>query len=114
MGEERKDGMCGKATKGTPTGGASVPCKGKGAGRRKKVKKNRGGRGSTRDQAMRSAAKVEKELSRRVKKESGGALWKRCPRRGAIMGSRIVYKRGSSFVSSLQEVWKPGVLCERQ
>jgi len=50
---------------------------------------------------MRSTAKVEEKLSRRVKKESGEALWKRHPRRGAIMGSRIVYERGSSFVPSL-------------
>jgi len=54
-----------------------------------------------RGQATRSIARVEEKLSRRVKKKSRGALWKKCPRRGAIMGSRMVYKRGSSFVPSL-------------
>jgi len=51
-------------------------------------------------QAMRSVAKVKEKLSRRVKKESGGALWKRYPRRGAIMGSKMVYERGSGFIPS--------------
>jgi len=50
---------------------------------------------------MRSAARVEEKLSGRVKKESRGALWKRHSRRGAIIGSRMVYKRGSGFVPSL-------------
>jgi len=57
---------------------------------------------------------MEEQLTRRAKKESRGALWKRHPRRGAIMGSRIVYERDSDFVPSLQEVQKPGVLCGRQ
>jgi len=114
VGEEGKGGVCGKATKGALTEGAGGPYKEKGAGRRKKVEENRGGRGSMHGQATRSTAKVEKELSRRVKKESGGVLWKRRPRRGAIMGSRMVYERGSSFVPSLQEVRKLGVLCGRQ
>ena len=39
-------------------------------------------------------------LSRRVKKESRGALWKKHPRRGAIMGSKMVYERGSGFIPS--------------
>jgi len=51
-----------------------MPCKGKGVGRRKKVEKSRGERGGVHGQATRSAAKVEEELSRRVKKESGRAL----------------------------------------
>jgi len=55
-------------------------------------------------QVMRSTARVKKKLSRRVKKESKGALWKRRPRKGTIMGSRIVYERGSSFVPSLREM----------
>jgi len=62
---------------------------------------------------MRSTARVKEKLSRRVKKESGGALWKRCPRRGAIMGSRMVYKRDSSIVLDLQ-VWREGVSYRRQ
>jgi len=40
-----KGDMCDKATKGTLTKGASVPYKERSIG--KKVKKNRGGRGST-------------------------------------------------------------------
>ena len=52
-------------------------------------------------QAIRSTARVKEKLSRRAKKESRGALWKRHPRRGAIIRSRIVYERGSSFIPSL-------------
>jgi len=114
VGEEGKDGAYGKAMKGAPTEGTGMLCKRKGAGKRKKVEKSRGRRSSICGQAMRSTAKVEEKLSRRVKKESRGALWKRCPRRGAIMGSRIVYERSSSFVPSLREVQKPEVLCGRQ
>ena len=101
MGEEGKGGVCGKATKGALTEGAGTPCKGKGAGRGKKVEESRGERGGACSQATKSTAKVEEELSRRVKKEDRGALWKRRPRRSAIMGSRIVYEKGSSFIPSL-------------
>jgi len=45
-------------------------------------------------QATRSVARVEEKLSRRVKNKSKGALWKRRPRRGAIMRSRMVVKDG--------------------
>jgi len=113
VGKERKGGMCGKAAKGALTEGAGVPCKEKGAEKRKKAKENRGRRSDARGQAMRSTARVEERLSRRVKEKSGGALWKERPRRGTIVGSRMVYKRGSSFIPSLQEMQKPGVLCGR-
>ena len=56
---------------------------------------------------------MEEKLSRRVKKESRGALWKRCPRRDTIMGSRMVYERDSSIVLDLQ-VQREGVSCKRQ
>ena len=46
MGEEGKGGTCGKATKDTLTEGASVLYKEKSTGRRKKIEKSRGGRGS--------------------------------------------------------------------
>jgi len=62
---------------------------------------------------MRSVARVEEKLSKRVKKESGGVLWKRCPRRGAIMGSRMVYKRDNSIILDLQ-VRRKRVSCKRQ
>jgi len=101
MGEERKGGVCGKATKGAPIEEASMPCKGKGTGSRKKVEESRRGRGSMRGQATRSAARVEEELSRRAKKKSRGTLWKRCPRRGAIIRTRIVYKGSSSVIPNL-------------
>jgi len=103
MGEEGKDGTCGKAAKGVPTEGASTPCEGKstGRGRRKKVEKSRGRRGGMCGQATRSTAKVEVELSRRAKKKSRGTLWKRCPRRGTIIRTRIVYKGSSSVVPNL-------------
>jgi len=72
MGEEGKDGICGKATKGTSTEGAGTLCKGKSTGRRKKVKESRGGRGGMCGQATRSTARVKEELSRRAKKKSRG------------------------------------------
>jgi len=50
---------------------------------------------------MRSAVRVEEELSRRAKKKSRRTLWKRHPRRGAIIRARIVYKRSSSVVPNL-------------
>ena len=45
MGEERKGGICGKATKDAPIEGASTPCKGKSTERRKKVEESRERRG---------------------------------------------------------------------
>jgi len=75
VGKEKKGSMCGKATKGILTEGASMPCKGKGAGKRKKVEESREKRGSAHGQAIRNAAKVEKEFGGRVEKEGRGALW---------------------------------------
>jgi len=81
LGEEEKDGICGEATKGAPTGEASMPCKGKGAGRRKKAEKDRERRSGMRGQATRSTARdrrsVEKESSACPIIESTGALWGR-------------------------------------
>ena len=57
MGKKRKDGTCGKTTKGAPTGGAGVPYKGKGTERRKDKEENRERRGSVHGQATRSTAK---------------------------------------------------------
>jgi len=74
--------------------------KGKSAGRRKKVEESRGGRGNMCGQAMRSAARVKK-LSKRAKKESRRALWRRHPRRGVTIRTRIVYRGSSSFIFNL-------------
>ena len=101
MGEEEKGSACGKATKGTPTEGAGVSCKGKNTGRRKKVEESKRERGGTRGQAMRSAARVEEKLSRRAKKKSRGTLWKRRPRKGAIIRTKMVYKGSSSVIPNL-------------
>ena len=103
VGEKEKDSICSKAAKGAPTEGASMPCEGKstGRGRRKKVEESRGRRGGMCGQATRSAAKVEVELSRRAKKKSRGTLWKRRPRRDAIIRTRMVYKGSSSIVPNL-------------
>ena len=101
IGEEGKGGTCGKATKGTPIEGASAPYKGKSAGRRKKVKESKGERGSACGQAMRSTARVEEELSRKAKKKSRGTLWKRHPRRGAIIRTKMVYEGSSSVIPNL-------------
>ena len=73
--EEEKDGMYGKAIKGALTERASIPYKGRSAGRRKKVEKGRERGGSTCGQATRSAARIEKEFGGRVKEESKEVLW---------------------------------------
>jgi len=81
MGEKEKGGVCGKAAKGVPTEGAGAPCKGKSAGRRKKVEENKRRRSGTHGQAMRSAARdrksVEKESSARFMTKGTRALWRR-------------------------------------
>jgi len=56
---------------------------------------------------------MEKELDRRAKKEGRGALWKRSPKRGAIIRVRVDDKRDSSVVLDLQ-VRRKGVSCRRQ
>jgi len=101
IGEEGRGSVCGKAIKGALTEGASMPCKGKSAGRRKKIEKSRGRRDGICGQATRSTARVEEELSKRAKEKSRGTLWKRCPRRGTITRTRMVYKRSSSVVPNL-------------
>ena len=67
MKEEGKSGICSKAAKG-------APCKGKSAGRRKKVEEDRRRKDSVHSQAIRSIARIKKELSRKAEKKSGGAL----------------------------------------
>jgi len=101
IGEEGKGSMCGKAIKGALTEGASMLCEGKSAGRRKKIEKSRGRRDGICGQATRSTARVEEELSRRAKEKSRGILWKRCPRKGTITKTRIVYEGSSSVVPNL-------------
>jgi len=56
---------------------------------------------------------MEKELDRRAKKEGRGALWKRCPKRGAIIRVRVDNRRDSSVILDLQ-VRRKGVSCRRQ
>jgi len=98
MGKKGKGGICSKATKGTPTEGASMPCKGKSAGRKKKVEEDRERRDSIHGQAMRSAARVEEELGGRVEKENRGTLWQRSTRGSMPIGIRVVYERSNSNV----------------
>jgi len=45
---------------------------------------------------------MEEELDRRAKKEGRGALWKRRPKRGAIIRVRVNDRRDSSVVLDLQ------------
>ena len=91
-----KGGVCGKATKGAPTEGASTPCKGKSTGRRKKVEESRGGGGGMCDQAMRSAARIEKELNRGAEKESRRALRQRGARRSTVTRIGVVHPGNDS------------------
>jgi len=101
MKADKEGGACGNATKGTAREEASAFHQEKGTGRRKEAEESRERWSGMHDQAMRSTARVEEKLSRRAKKESEGALWKRHSKRGTIMGSRMVYKRDSGFVLSL-------------
>jgi len=82
--EEGKDGACDKATKGIPIEGASTPCEGKSAGRRKKIEEDRRRRGSACGQATRSTARdrrgVEKESSACPMTKGTAALWRRYSR----------------------------------
>ena len=96
MGKEGKGGGCGKATKGTLTEEASMSCKGKSAGRRKKVKESKGGGGGTRGQATRSAARIEEELNRGAEEESGRALGQRGARRSTVARIGMVYSGNDS------------------
>jgi len=61
----------------------------------------------------RSAARMEEELDKRAKKEGRGALWKRRPKRSAIIRVRVDDRRDSSVVLNLQ-VRRKGVSCRRQ
>jgi len=61
----------------------------------------------------RSAARKEKELDGRAKKESRRALWKRCPERGTIIRVRVDDRRDSSVVLDLQ-VWRKEISYRRQ
>ena len=67
MGKEGKSSAYGKAAKGIPTKGASMPYKGRSAEREKKIEEGKGRRGNACGQAMRSIAK-------RVEEEPGTCL----------------------------------------
>jgi len=84
----------------------------KGAPKRKETEKD-GGRKGGAPYKGRSAARVEEELNRRAEKEGRGALWKRRPKRGAIIGVGVDDRRSGSVVLDLQ-VRREGVLCRRQ
>jgi len=98
MEEEEKGDICGKTAKSTPTEEAGAPSKGKGTEKRKEVEKSRERRSSAHGQAIRSAARMEEELSRRAKEESQETLWKRHPRRDATIRIGIVYRRNDSNI----------------
>jgi len=61
----------------------------------------------------RSAARVEENPSREVENTSRGVLWKRRPRRGAVIGAGVDNERGSGFVPGLQKVWRKRMSCRR-
>ena len=93
---------------------ASMPCKGKSTGDKEKVEKGRERKGGMHGQAMRSAARMEEEFNRRVKKESRGALWERRPRRGAIIRIGMVHKGNNSDICRVRKVQKERMLCGRE
>jgi len=83
IGKKEKGGMCSEAAKGTPTEEAGMPCKGKSAGRRKKVEDKERKSGMY-GQAMRSTARkrrgIEEKSSACPTMESTGILWGRYSR----------------------------------
>jgi len=83
IGKKENGGMCSEAAKGTQTEEAGMPCKGKSAGRRKKVE-NKGRRSGTCGQATRSAARkrrgIKEKSNARPIMESTGTLWERYSR----------------------------------
>jgi len=95
MRKEGKGGTYGKATKGAPTEGAGMLCKGKSAGRRKKVEESRGGEGTC-GQATRSAARMEEVLNRGAEEESRRALQQRGARRSMVARIGVVYPGNDS------------------
>jgi len=105
--------MCGKATKDIAREEAGMSHKGKSTGRREEAEESRGERSGVHGQATRSTARMEKELSRRAKEGSRGALWKRHPRRGTIIRVKVDDRRNSGIVLDLQ-VWREGISCRRQ
>jgi len=85
---------------------------GKGAPRREEAEEN-GRRKSGMPCKRRSAARMEEELNGRAKREGRGALWKKCPKRGATIGVGVDDRRDSSIILDLQ-VRREGVSCRRQ
>jgi len=73
-GKREESSACDKPTKGTIKREASTLYKEKSTKRRKKVKKDKGKRGSMRNQATKDAIRVEEEFASRVEKESRGVL----------------------------------------
>ena len=114
MGKEGKKG-------GTPQGGKSTPRKeeasasyqGKGTGRRKEVEESRGGRSGMRGQAMRSTARMEKELDGRAQKESRRALWQRSAGGSMVTRIGVVHPRNNSDLQQVQRMQKERKLCRR-
>jgi len=57
---------------------------------------------------------MEEEFGAYLTMKSTETLWKRHPRRGALIRVGMVYEGCSSIVLSVQEMWKAGVLCKRE
>jgi len=105
MGEEGKDGACGKTTKGTLTEGASMPSKGKDAGRKKKVEKDKGGRSGACGQAIRNIVRrkrrVEEKSVAYFTMEGAIALWREYSQWGMPIRNGVVYGRSNSDVCGM-------------
>jgi len=102
MGEERKGGICGKATKGTARKETGMPCKGKSTGKGEEVKESRERRDGACGYATRSTArKVKEEFSGRIEEKSRGTLWQRNTRGSMPTRVRVVHREGNSVVPGL-------------
>jgi len=105
-GRREESGACDKPTKDTTKREASTPYKGKSTERRKKVKKDKGKRGSMHDQATKDTIRVEEEFASRVEKESREALWQRGTGGNTPIRIRIVHKENYSNIHRVQIVWR--------
>jgi len=92
VGEKEKSNICGKATKNTVKGKASMPYRGKSTGRRDEVEENKGGRDGICGQAMKSIATVEEKPGSGVEEESRGTLWEGSTGGSTPIRTRMVHE----------------------
>jgi len=84
--------------KDTAGGEASVPYKGKGAGRRKEVEESRRKQGGVPYKGKCAAKGVEEEFMERFEKESRVVLWANSATRCRVVGVGMAWSRGRRHI----------------